>query len=253
MNQIALWLLIGFLSSPAFAIDLLREGSSFVGKVYSLDARRELLLDLDRKMVGDGRTAQALFQDLAGKPLVTELTTYESADPSTAVTAYEVLHHQAGWRGRVEVKGSKLVFSKWKLSPEGQALGQPTVEEEDWVANWAVGPSIVSILGKRWNEVLSGKTVSVRFAVLDRQETVGFDLFKDRVERASDGTEQVVIKMKPSSFLIAAIVDPVFFAFGRDGLSLHWVKGRILPMRQEGSKLKNLDAEVVYLSRPARK
>jgi hypothetical protein len=248
--HIILQLLAGFLvgsslalGPTAHAIDLLKEGHSFIGEGYSMGKdERQLLFHLDRSLDAKEGVAHAIFKDLEGRELVTEVTRYDSKG---AVTAYEVRHHQLGERGLIEAVGDKLVFSKWAAGES-----EPTRREEPLVANWVVGPSLVPLIAYGWSDLEAGKRIPVRLALWDRQETIGFEVFKDRVETAPDGRSHAVIKLKPSNFLISALVNPVLFGFGMDGRSLDWVKGRVLPLRQAGSKLKSLDAEVVYLSRP---
>ena len=235
--------------SAAHAIDLAKEGHSFIGEVYSLGGQsgqsgknRDLLFRLDRRMqVSDG-VAHAIFKDLEGREAVTEITRYNEKG---AVTSYEVQHHQLGERGLIEVVGDKLVFTKWVAGhPE------PRRREEPLAANWVVGPSLVPLIAYGWADIEAGKRIPVRLALWDRQETIGFEVFKDRVETAPGGKQYTVVKFKPSNFFISALVRPILFGFGMDGRSLDWVKGRVLPMRKVGSKLKSLDAEVIYLSRP---
>jgi hypothetical protein len=52
--------------------------------------------------------------------------------------------------------------------------------------------------------------------------------------------------MKPTSFIIAGIVDPLIFSIERDTVKLLELKGRTLPKKKVGNKWKDLDAEIVY-------
>jgi hypothetical protein len=130
----------------------------------------------------------------------------------------------------VEAVDGKIVFTKGDK-----------VETEKLDSSWAVGPTIVPMLARRWDEVMRGDRLKIRLASWERQETIGFELFKDRVENG-----HVFVKMKPSNFLISALVNPIYFEMPADGKSLFSSLGRVVPKRLEGSKLKDLDAEVVY-------
>ena len=222
-------------SSPA--IDLFKDSKSFIGRGYLLDSEpKDLLFRLERKLAEDQRSAQAVFTDLNGKELVRETTGFNDR---MEVITYEVIQHQTGDRGKIEVAGDRLRFTK-------VSGGKTHIEEEKLVSNWVVGPSLVPLLVMRWSEIEQGIKIPVRLALWDRQETVGFELFKDRIERGEDGKERLIVKMKPSNFIISALVNPIYFGFGKDGRSLDWVRGRVLPKRQVGSKLKDLDAELIY-------
>ena len=198
------------------------------GQGYEIGSHRsKLLFTLERIFAADRRSGHSTFKDLEGKVLVTEEMTY---DASGNLTAYEVKHAQAGTQGKVESVGSELVFTR-----DGK------VEKEKLPPNWVVGPAIVPLLASRWETVLQGEHIPVRLASWERQETIGFELFKDRVEG-----DRIFVKMKPSNFLISALVSPIYFEMPSDGRTVFSVVGRVLPKRQDGSKLKDLDAEVVY-------
>lgn len=223
-----LFCLFGILALPAAT----RADVTVLGQGYEIGSSRgKLLFTLERTFAADGRTAKSVFRDLEGKVLVTENLAF---DASGALASYEVIHAQAGTQGKVEVAEGKLVFTK-----DGKT------ESEKLAPNWAVGPVIVPLLTRRWEEVMRGDTIPIRLASWERQETVGFELLKDRVENG-----RVFVKMKPSSFVISMLVKPIFFEMPADGKSVLSVVGRVLPKVQEGSKdspkFKDLDAEVVY-------
>jgi hypothetical protein len=52
--------------------------------------------------------------------------------------------------------------------------------------------------------------------------------------------------MKPTSFVIAAIVDPLFLTFRKDGMKILQIKGRTMPKRAVDGKFKDLDVDTVY-------
>lgn len=87
--------------------------------------------------------------------------------------------------------------------------------------------------------------MNVRYGVPDRRETVGFE-FKKVGEKEIGGKLLWSIRMKPSSFLIAAIVKPLHFYFEPDGSKLMQIEGRVPPKRADGSHFKDLDARSVY-------
>jgi hypothetical protein len=222
----------GFLNS-AFAVDFSSPVAHFTGKAYEIGSNRsKLLFTLDRSYSADGKSGETQFKDLSGKLLVTEKMEF---DGKGGLLSYAVIHHQTGTEGKVEAKGSKLVFTKGS-----------SIKEEDLASNWVVGPTLIPMLSARWADILKGESLKVRLASWERQETIGFELFKDRVEKGPDGKDRIIIKMKPSSFIISALVKPLFFTMGMDGKSLDAMQGRVLPKLQDGSKWKDLDAEIDY-------
>ena len=97
---------------------------------------------------------------------------------------------------------------------------------------------------------MAGETISIRLPVLDRLETVGFKFFKEK-DATLDGVKMTVIKMKASSFVIAALVDPVLFYFHPteirpEGHKCVQVVGRTVPKRKDGNKWKDLDAVMKF-------
>lgn len=52
--------------------------------------------------------------------------------------------------------------------------------------------------------------------------------------------------MKPTSFIIAALVDPLVFTFEKKTARLLEMKGRTLPKLRKGEKWKDLDAFITY-------
>jgi hypothetical protein len=51
--------------------------------------------------------------------------------------------------------------------------------------------------------------------------------------------------MKPSSFVIAAIVDPIFFHFDKETKKLILVNGRVVPKQKVDGQWKDLDGLLV--------
>ncbi|MBK7893084.1 MAG: hypothetical protein IPJ84_20180 [Bdellovibrionales bacterium] len=97
----------------------------------------------------------------------------------------------------------------------------------------------------RWDKILKGETVKARFAVMDRQETVGFEYFKV-AEKDVVGRPAIVVKMKPSSFIIAALVDPLLFTFSKDDTTLLELEGRTIVKVKKGEKFADFDGYTTY-------
>jgi hypothetical protein len=81
-------------------------------------------------------------------------------------------------------------------------------------------------------------------------ETVGFAFRKDS-ETTWHGRKVIIVKMEPSSRIIAALVEPLFFTI--ESAPPHRVVqyvGRTTPKIQAGGKWKDLDAVTVFDWKP---
>jgi hypothetical protein len=186
------------------------------------------------KIDGHRKIIQVVFSDPQGHVAVTEEGVVENGN----IVSYTVDQKQTNEWGSLEVKGNKVSFTYKKE-------GKTSADDEDLKENLVVAPTLVDYLKKNWSTILKGDDVDVRYAALDRKETVGFKFFKVKEERR-DGVDTVTVKMKPTSFVIAAIVSPLFFTFEKSDAKLIEIAGRTLPKLKSGDKYKDLDADSFY-------
>lgn len=93
---------------------------------------------------------------------------------------------------------------------------------------------------------MGGSPVKFCFAVIARAETVGFKLLKES-ETTWRGKPVVLVKMEPTSWIIAKIVDPLVFTVEKGGR--HRVLqclGRTTPRIRQGRTWVYLDALSVF-------
>ncbi len=180
-----------------------------------------------------------------GKTVVTytgmegaEIIREQAVAEGEKIKSYDLDHKQLGEKGSLRTQDGKVILSYTKE-------GKTETETEDLTENLIVGLTTVDYLKVHWAELLKGDTVSVRYAALDRKETVGFKFFKIE-EKTLEGEEVVIIKMKPSSFIIAALVDPLIFTFRKKDTRLLYLEGRTVPKQRIEGKWKDLDVEVKY-------
>jgi len=97
-----------------------------------------------------------------------------------------------------------------------------------------------------WEELMNGATVKFRFIVLQRAETIGFNLVKES-ETTWHGKPVVILRMEPTSVVIAQLVEPVRFTVEKapDHRILQYV-GRTTPKIKKGNKWEDLDAVSVF-------
>src|SRR5436190_1758820 len=94
-------------------------------------------------------------------------------------------------------------------------------------------------LANVWSMTQAG---SSRFIAQSRLETVGFKLAKDG-EVIWRGKPTIRLKMEPTNFVIAQIVDPLFFIVEKEGAHrILEYDGRTTPKMKRGKDWKDLDA-----------
>lgn len=215
--------------------------ATYKGKIYALDSNRQNLIYNfewieETKLVADKQEGyfKSWYRDLNGKDaLIEEATTLNGE-----FVRYRLTQNQLKEQSLVERQGNKLVFWHGDLDAPIEKLSR---SEEDWDPRFSIGPMVVQQVGNAWSALAKGESLKLRFGVPERRETIGFTLSKH--EERPDST---VIRMKPTSFIIAALVNPLYFHFEKDGSKIKVLKGRALPKVQKDGKWKDLDAEVVY-------
>lgn len=209
-----------------YSATLFEQGSNKAKKLYTFEL----------KSVSNGAqdVTTATYKDLEGKTVYEDKSTLEGS----RLIKSEIVQHQTGQSATVEVQGDKVVFLK-------TADGKTKTSEEKLGKSFVMSGNFQRFVKDNWSDLAAGKTVDFRYGVWDRQETVGFSVFKTGNEDLS-GQKAVVLKMKPSSFIIAALVKPIFFKFTEDGTRLLEMNGRVPAKQKSGDSFKDLDAEVVY-------
>ncbi len=225
-----------FRASPLPLFPRFSRAADFTADVYQLGDLKKVLFQLELAEQGkpERMTIKARFTDTEGKPVVLE----ESVVESGALKFYKQDHLQLGESGTVEVRDGKVHFQYTRD-------GKTKTDQEKATDNLIASPNTMDYIRKSWPRLMAGETVDVRFAVPDRLETVGFKFFKTG-ETAKEGRTIVTIRMKPSSFVIAALIDPLDFQIDKESIRLVDLKGRTIPKLRIGNKWKDLDAHIFY-------
>lgn len=169
-----------------------------------------------------------------GKEAAVEEITYEGGQ----LKSFRLEQKQVNETGLLELKDGKAHFSY-------TADGKTKTATETLSPDFVISPLLVNYLHANWNELAGGKTVKARLAVLDRRETVGFQFTKIGEAQAA-GRPALVVQMKPSSFIIAALVKPIRMVFDKETRRLVEYSGRVVPKHQVDGKWETLDADVVF-------
>jgi|GEM_PF-1005891 len=177
------------------------------GRVFydKLDAKSPSFFFLSLTEDKDGqRIVTTTYTDKDGKELVREENTFEGGK----LLRSKYSQNQVNEHGEISFKDGKAHFTFTDLK------GTET-DSEEVVPDMILGSMIGDHLVTHWNELMNGDSVHVRYMAIERCETIGFKFFKAG-ERTVDGKTYVDFTMKPSSFIIAAIVDPLRVTLTKD-------------------------------------
>lgn len=207
------------------------------GKLYKIGSQRQELLYLFQNKIsnkGGVRTANSEYATPDKKTVITEYSLIKNGKPQL----YEINHQQLGKKGRIEISDTTVYFTR----TDGDKV---KTDAEKLTGNFVFPHSLVIYVQSKWADLQAGKDVNIRMAVWDRLETVGMSLQKIS-EIEINGNKAIKIKMKPTSFIIAALVEPLIFHFAVDTHDLLEMQGRVPPRFKSGDTWKDLDADVVY-------
>lgn len=150
------------------------------------------------ELKGSTRVVTVEFRALDGTPVVRERTAYEN----NRLKRYDYDQIQMKEGGFLEHRGDQVYFEFTDHS--GKATGSDEFPDEPIIPD-----TIHSFLQRHIQQILAGDSVYGRFLLIERQDTVGFKFFLSE-KTDCDGTPCLLIKMKPSSIIIAALVDPIW-------------------------------------------
>jgi hypothetical protein len=104
-----------------------------------------------------------------------------------------------------------------------------------------VGPTLVGYIFRQLDALAAGEVGEVRLAVIDRLETIGFEL-----EAVDAAPGQTRVKMSPSSFFVGLAIDPIYFTFDASTKTLVRLEGRVPTKIRDGGRWSDFDARVEY-------
>lgn len=221
-------------STTAFAVkysaDLFEMKSNFSKKLFTLEIE-------DTESAGT-LTTSARFVDLEGKSVFEEKSVSKDAELITD----EIKQLQTGETGKIWVQDEVIHF-------EYEKNGKKKSSTEKLVRPFVTTANFTAFVQKNWSEVTTTSGLEMRYGVWFRLDTVGFKIFK--VDEKMVGTQKWIhLRMKPSTFIIAALVDPIELWFEQDSKKLMEFVGRANPKLKVGDTLKDLDSEVRYRYQP---
>jgi len=142
--------------------------------------------------------------------------------------------------------GKRRIFFEYTRGRGSNAKNNSDNESQSLENETLVDDMIPSFITLHWDALMKGQAAKFRYIALSRNETVGFKLVKDS-ESIREGKAVVRIKMEPTSFIIAKLVDPLFFVVEKGGSHriVEYI-GRTTPMIKNGNAWKDLDAVTVF-------
>jgi hypothetical protein len=188
-----------------------------------------------------------------------------ASSPGTVKTAHQFTDAQTGQvlveeTVTLDQSGQLLEFTQDQRQIQGQGVltatpkqldfrwtkdGKSSTDQESRTADFLVPPQFPDLIHERWGMLTSGQTAKIRLAVLDRKETVGFRI-DFQGEENWQGRSVSVFRLKPTSFVIQAIVDPVFLSFDPKTKQLLRVQGRVPIKQLRDGKLRDFDGDTTY-------
>ena len=208
--------------------DLFEMGQGTKTQIFKLDQ------DVTGPLEGH-QEMKAVFSDMAGQPAFTEEATLENG----LLVKNIITQHQTGEKASIEVRDGQIYFSRTnsgeKEKTASEKLKQPLL----------VPAAFAHFVKTHWESLAKGEALEFRFAVWQRLETVGFQFKKVKDEGEGDN-KVLVLKMKPTSFIISALVDPLTFRYAYKNQRIISYEGRVSPKIKKGDSFKDLDALVVY-------
>lgn len=217
--------------NPTFGAEL---GSTIVkGRVFDITPEKKLLFSYIRTQKGDA--VEQTYSDPTGKAVSFE----QLALKDEMIQSYSFEDKRRGIRGSVEIRGDKIF---WNYTHEGKTKHDTT----DLEANFTVGPYLLKHVWNHWKEIEEGKSIPVRLGVIERMETVGFELKKEG-NTTWNGRPVVRIQMKATSFIIRLIAPQVTFDLDPETRKLLHVHGPTLLKIQleQGGEWKQLETDTV--------
>ena len=231
------------LTSAAFATaasDYL-EPHLLTGAIYDKPEGR-LLFTFRRTATQTGDVVRVLreFLNPDGSVAARERVVYERG----RLARFELDELQVGASGHAQVNA--LEGDRQRIGFEYRTAGKLKQDSETPRGEVLISDMLPAFVVRHWEELSRGGAVNFRYLVVPRLETIGFQL-----RRESTGTfqgKQVVrLKMEPTSWLIAQVLDPLLFTV--EAQAPHRIfhyRGRTTPKVRSGDSWRDLDALTVF-------
>lgn len=213
-------------------------GQTITGQLFDLKGTSKKVFDMkiEQKSSDNIITSEIIYKDQAGGDQLHEIATMRGYN----LLNYKVDQKQTKQKAEVSVKDGYIYF----FLEEDDGKTKKT-EKEKLKDNTIAPITMFNFVKENWTKLSSGEKLDVRMIVWFRMETVGFELFKVG-EEVINGEPTLQLRLKPSNFLIAALVKPVDLWYSKSNQRIVQMKGRVTPKILHEGKYKDFDSYVTY-------
>lgn len=173
-------------------------------------------------------TSTHLTQTVGGDTIVLHRAEHHPGD--YRLYRFEEIHQQTGTAGTVTVDASGTATFALRDGRRRTERGSEPV---------VAGPTLFGFVLHRWDDLLGGAHVPVRFAAIDAMRTYRFS-----IRLLSQDAEQTRFEMRPSSPLVRLGVPTMHLTFDTPTRAIVRYEGLVPPL--VGDRLDRLDARVDY-------
>jgi len=216
------------------------------GAIYARGSDRQKLLFRFKRQASHSGSTRRVVRDFTypdGRAAAQEEAIYEG----NYLMSFVVREFQIGAVGSATISHATgqtkgTIQFEYVKSPGSSAKSRTEALRD----NTLIGDMVAPFLADHWAALMRGEKVKCRYIVVPRMETVGFTFVKDATSDAKN-TGVVSIKMEPTSRIIAAIVNPLYFSL--EEAAPHRVlqySGRTTPKLDVSGKWDDLDAVTVF-------
>ena len=143
----------------------------------------------------------------------------------------------------LEVKNERVYLRTRALNAENDEKSKE--DDEKLPQNLISGALAEDFILENWDDLMNDETVYAKLAVMELREVIKFKFWKKQITKI-DGKEVMEVMMKPSSFLVSLIVDPIHLYMDlKEKKMIHYV-GRTPLWKFTDGKISALDAEIVF-------
>jgi hypothetical protein len=237
--RLAVSILLAFTTLVAAASDYF-EPKLLTGSIYD-KPEGQLLFTFRRTATQTGDIVRVLreFHDRDRSLAAQERVLYERG----RLVRFELDELQIGASGHARIEttgaGQRVVF-------EYKTAGNLKRNTESVREAVLISDMLPAFVVSHWEDLNRGAAVKLRYLVVPRLETIGFKLSRESTGEFQ-GKKVVRIKMEPTSWLIAQILDPLLFTVELDPPHrILQYRGRTTPKMRVGESWRDLDALTVF-------
>ncbi len=223
---------------PSALLDAARAPQSqgrlvYRGTVFARGGAVAPLFRYQRRVRDDGalRVSTHLTLDGVGDPLIVQRATH---DADYGLRRFETHQAQTGATGILTVADGVATFN---VTRDGVTRTRAERVEGPVV----VGPTLFGAVLRHWDTLVTGESVRVRFADVERLRTFPFDV---RLHEA--GSDATTFSIAAASALVRMAVPEMRLVFDTPSRTIVRYEGLVPPMVRRGRALTRLDATVDY-------